>query len=158
MKTVAILFLAIFLAVSAFVGGPACKVIIDYSSLLRSATELNRLTQFKNAQLAAKSMALREAAYGGWIAARAVLDEPYGAHSEANTKAILDEAYAVCDWAKTVRAWCDVVRSAKDGPIPAATVAKWSAQMDAWMAQDEKLIRNIAESDLPKGYVPPKTR
>lgn len=157
MKTVAVLSLATFMTVSAFAGGPACKVVIDYSSLLRSATELNRLTQFKNSQLAAKSMALREAAYGGWIAALAVLGEPYGAHSEANTKAILDEAYLVCDWAKTVRSWCDVVRAAKDGPISSATVAKWNAQMDSWMTQDETLIRSIAEADLPKGYAPPKS-
>lgn len=155
MKTVAVLFLATFLATAALAGGPSCKVVIDYSSLLRSSAELSKLTQYKNAQLSAKAWSLREASYGGWIAARAVLDEPYGVHSDANTKAILDEAYLVCEWAKAVRAWSAAVRAAKDGPLSPALVAKWCAQMDEWMAKDEALIRTIAESDLPKGYVPP---
>lgn len=149
-RPTAILFFAIFLfAANLFAGGPACKVIIDYSSLIRSATDLSDLAAAQHHPvLAAEAHSQAVSSYGGWVGALEIVEYS----SPSQVKRILDQSYLVCDWAKEVRGWCAALRS---GPVAASTIDAWITKMQRWQDADEALIRGIAEESMPQGYVRP---
>lgn len=149
MKTIAALFLVTLIATSAFAGGPACKVIIDYARWETESTALAKLADMMGLpELASEAQATAVwARGGGWMGALAILDGPYG---EQHTKEILDQSYLVCDWATQTRAWDDQLQ------IDASNWKAMVKTMRKWRDADFAMQKKIDESHFPKGYKIPK--
>lgn len=93
-------------------GGIRCKVIIDYSNYAAEATALASLAgdpKHGFGKLAAEAAASAKAAYGGWVAGLEAIE-----YDTANGPIVLAQSQKVCEWAKALRTWCDVLDGSGD--------------------------------------------